>query len=196
MNFLESVKNKILEYHPAFNKQHLIDGLNLFSLEKVIAGTKIVATGEIADKLFISNKSISRCYFTKDNGEEQTLWIEPEMRFLADFESFKSGTPSKYNIEFYEDSELYYIERASVLDLYNRYHDWALFGIQIMEEYLLYTFVFTNLIHFNDARQNYDLIVKQFPRFLKVVPLKHIASRLNMSQVHVSRIRAEIAKEK
>ena len=35
----------------------------------------------------------------------------------------------------------------------------------------------------NDAKANYSLIEQQFPRFLQVVPLKHIASRFNVSQL-------------
>ncbi|MGZ5210288.1 MAG: Crp/Fnr family transcriptional regulator, partial [Kaistella sp.] len=75
--------------------------------------------------------------------------------------------------------------------LYAKYHDWALFGLLVMEEHYVNLLKFGNTISFNNASENYDLVESYFARYLDVVPLKHLASWLNISPVHLSRIRKE-----
>lgn len=149
--------------------------------------------GEKCQNIFIAEKSIMRCCNLDENGEEKTLWIEPEMSFLTEFYCFKSGEESLVDIQLYEDSLVYYIEREQIFNLYETYHDWSLLGILFLEELLHYTMTISHQIHFNNATQNYKLVEEKYLRYLNVVPLKHIASWLNISPVHLSRIRARNA---
>jgi len=190
MNFKDKLREKILYYLPDFNPEILEKGLEKFELQQFSAGEYLIKAGEVAKGVFIAEKSISRAYQMKENGEEKTMWIEPEMKFITDFSSYKFGTPSIYSIHLYEDSEVFLIKTEDLKHLYTTYHDWARFGVSIVEEYLIYIFYMTNLMVDNDAKANYSLIEQQFPRFLQVVPLKHIASRFNVSPVTISRIRA------
>ena len=190
-NFEKQLIEMIGSYYQPFNQEQLTNGLKKFEKISLLAGDHLIKTGEIADKIFITEKSITRNYTIDENNEEKIIWIESEMRFLADFESFKTEQPTQYNIQVYEDTDVYYITKTNLLELYHKYHDWALFGINILEEYLLHTFVINNKFLNYDATEKYNYIETYFPRFLKIVPLKHISSRLNISQVTVSRIRAE-----
>ena len=189
MSFKYLLKAKILQLYPYFNEEILELGLEKFKCMDVQAGDHIVNSGDVISELFIAENSISRAYRVSDSGEEQTLWIEPELQFLTDMESFRNGTPNHMNIQLYETSEVMYIERKDLLELYSKYHDWSLFGNALMEEYLIYVFTITNLMFSNDATANYQLIAQNYPRFLDVVPLKHIASRLNVTPITISRIR-------
>ncbi len=191
MSFKHLLQVKILQLHPQFNKEILEIGLRKFKCMQVQAGDHIVNSGDVISELFVAEKSISRAYRTSENGEEQTLWIEPELKFLTDMESFRNGMPNHMNIQLYEDSEVMYIDRKDLLELYAKYHDWSLFGNALMEEYLIYVFSITNLMFSNDATSNYQLIAQSYPRFLEVVPLKHIASRLNVTPITISRIRKD-----
>ncbi len=191
MSFKHLLKEKILQFHPNFDRNSLEEGLKKFRCMEVQAGDHIVNSGDVISELFIAEKSISRAYRISDDGEEQTLWIEPEMKFLTDMASFRDGTPNYMNIQLYEDSEVMYIDRNDLVELYATYHDWSLFGNALMEDYLIYVFSITNLMFSNDATSNYQLIEKQYPRYLDIVPLKHIASRLNVSPITISRIRSD-----
>lgn len=190
-SFQEQLRQKILSYKPDFDLQILEIGLQQFQLVSYKAGSFIIKKGDICQRIYIAEQSISRCYFTDENGEEKTLWIEPEMSFLTDFNSFKNGETSTVDICLYQNSLVYFIERDALFQLYKTYHEWSLLGIVFLEE-LLYDFItFNTQIHFNDATENYRLIESKYLNYLKVVPLKHIASRLNISPVHLSRIRAK-----
>ena len=191
IKFKEQLRQKILSYKLDFDLQILDLGLEKFKLAEYKAGSLIIKKGEKCQKIFISENSISRCYSVNENGEEKTIWIEPEMSFLTEFNTFKSGKKSLVDIQLYEDSMVYFIERKDLFQLYHSYHDWSLVGILFLEELLFYMINLNTLIHYNDATQNYKLIETMYLRYLRVVPLKHIASRLNISPVHLSRIRAK-----
>lgn len=187
--FKEKLRKKLLSIKPDFNEHDLETGIERFKLFEGKAGDLIVKKGERCDTIFLAEKSISRCFVWDENYEEKTIWIEPEMSFLTEFKSFKSGEKSGANIHLYEDSLVYLIEREQLFNLYESYHEWALLGILFLEEFLHYTMAFSHQMHFNNATQNYKLIEEKYLRYLNIVPLKHIASRLNISPVHLSRIR-------
>lgn len=189
--FKQKLREKILTYKPDFDLEILSIGLNHFQLSDCKAGDDIVRAGELCRKVFFVEKSISRCYFVGEDGEEKTLWLEPEMSFITDYESFNLQAISKCNIHIYEDSLIFSIDREVLLNLYNTYHEWALVGIAIMETHFLNLFKITTTIHFNDASSNYEHVESYFAKYLDVVPMKHIASWFNISAVHLSRIRAE-----
>ncbi|WP_374331102.1 Crp/Fnr family transcriptional regulator [Soonwooa sp.] len=196
MSFKELLKEKILSYGTYFDDDVLEAGLQKFKTIKLNAGDHLINSGDVMSELFIAEKSISRAYRISENGEEQTLWIEPEMSFLTDMESFSRGTTNQMNVQLYEDSDVMYIEREDLVELYAEYHQWSLFGISLAEEYLIYVFKITNMMFANDATSNYQLIAQYYPRFLDIVPLKHIASRLNVTPITISRIRNDKQKKK
>lgn len=189
--FKQKLREKILSYKLDFNLEVLNMGLNQFQLLDCRAGEDIVKAGEACKKIFFVEKSISRCYFLGEDGEEKTLWLEPEMNFISDYESFNLQLISKCNIHLYQDSLVFSIERENLFNLYNTYHEWALVGIAIMEDHFLNLFKITTTIHFNNAITNYEHIESYFSKFLDVVPMKHLASWFNISPVHLSRIRTE-----
>lgn len=189
--FKQKLREKILSYKPDFDLEILNIGLNQFQLSDCKAGDDIVKVGELCRHVFFVEKSISRCYFVGEDGEEKTLWLEPEMSFVTDYESFNLQVISKCNIHIYEDSLIFSIDREVLLKLYTTYHEWALVGIAIMETHFLNLFKVTTTIHFNNANSNYEHVENFFAKYLDVVPMKHIASWFNISAVHLSRIKAE-----
>lgn len=194
-DFKNKLREKLLFYKPDFDLEVLNKGLEKFQLREYKSGDCIVEAGKPCDHIFIIENSISRCYFNSEDGEDKTIWLEPQMSFITEYESFSSHTIGRCNISLYEDSLVYIIDRNSLGSLYTEYHEWALVGINIVEEHFINLLKLSTTIHFNDASRNYDLIESYFANYLEVVPLKHIASWLNISAVHISRIRAERLKK-
>lgn len=190
-DFKSLLSEKILSFYKEFDKDVLAAGIEKFELMKLSAGDFLLKQGEVCDKIFITEKSITRSYILQEDGDEKTTWIEPEMGFITDFQSYKNLEPSPFNIHLYEDSDVYCISKESFEALYLEFHDWAIFGTRIFEYYLVYSFQLTSTFLYNDASENYQFIEQAYPRFIQVVPLKHIASRLGISPVTISRIRAE-----
>ena len=185
----QSLIEEILKFHPGFSDRELSAGLEFFELKKFKAGDVILKEGEVAEYLFFAIGSITRCYLYNESGNEKTLWMEPEKMFITDFESFIKGAVSKYNLQFYENSDVYLIKRKDLLWLYENYIDWTVLDIRLMEGYHIRTLDLFRIMFRNDAKRNYKFIEQYYSRFLKVAPLKDIASMLNLSTVLLSRIR-------
>ncbi len=116
--------------------------------------------------------------------------MKPERTFIAEYKSFTSGEKSRFNLQFYEDTEVLMIRREDLLALFQTSNNWAIFGVHLTEQlHATLIDVFVNLLA-NDATSNYRYIEYAFPRFLQVAPLKDIASMLQISQVSLSRIRS------
>lgn len=185
------IRNKVLSYKPDFDPEILEIGLEQFQVFTCKNGDFILKAGEICKGIFMAENSITRCYFVDQEGEEKTIWLEQEKTLITEYESFSSQTVSRCDICCYEDSTIFSIDREKLMELYIQHHDWALFGLTIMEEHYVKLMNFKNTISFNTASENYDYVESYFSRYLNVVPLKHLASWLNISPVHMSRIRAE-----
>ena len=194
--FRKLLREKILRYKPDFNLDILEIGLEKFILSEYKSGDYLVKAGHKCKNLFILENSITRSYFIGDDGEEKTLWIEPETSFITDYESFSSDQASLRNIRLYHDSFVFHINREELVELYRNHHEWTLLGIIIIEEHFINLLRLRTTLNFNDASENYKLVELYYSQYLEVVPMKHLASWLNISPVHLSRIRKENQKRK
>ncbi|MEM9362654.1 MAG: Crp/Fnr family transcriptional regulator [Bacteroidota bacterium] len=187
---MNPLKEQLLKHHPSFSAESIEKGLSLFKQKQFKAKSHILHAGETSDKLFFAESSITRCHFLDASGNEQTLWMKPEKTFITEYKGFSTGIPSQFSLQFYEDTNVFYISRKDLIQLYQQSTDWALFGIHLTEQvHVTLIDVFVNLLS-NDATDNYRYIEYAFPRFIQVAPLKDIASMLQVSQVTLSRIRS------
>lgn len=184
------LKEQILILHPGFPEDELEPGLAYFKRQSLAAREPVVEAGKSCNYLFFADRSVVRSFYLDESGEEKTVWMEPERFFVTDFESFIGDRPSKFNLEFYTDTNVLMIHRDDLTHLYNTYKHWAIFGIKLMESYHVRILELFTIMFNNDATSNYQFIEDHFKQFLKVAPLKDIASMLNLSPVSLSRIRA------
>ncbi|MEM8901573.1 MAG: cyclic nucleotide-binding domain-containing protein [Bacteroidota bacterium] len=186
----EYFEKELIRINPAFTQEEIDMGMKSFESGYYKAKDIISQEGQIADYLFFADRAITRCYYHDQEGEECTLWMKPERTFIAEYKSFTSGENSRFNLQFYEDTEVLMISRKDLLELFQASNNWAIFGVHLTEElHATLIDVFVNLLA-NDATSNYRYIEYAFPRFLQVAPLKDIASMLQISQVSLSRIRS------
>ena len=186
----EVLIQEILKFHPNFSSEELKVGLSFFNLRSYKSKDIIMQERDVSHVLYFANSSISRCFYFDDNGEEKTVWIEPEQMFITDFESFIKNCPSKYYLQFYQDTEVWVITRKDLLQLYENYKDWAIWGIKLMEHYHVRILDLFTIMFRNNASENYQFIEQYYSHFLQIAPLKDIASMLNLSPITLSRIRA------
>lgn len=181
---------ELLKYHPNFSKEVLEKGLQYFEFKEFKTKEIIATSGKVCPALFFAESSISRCFYTDEQQNEQTLWMKPEQTFFTEYKSFVHQEPSMFSLQFYENTKAAFITRENLLKLYSESQDWALFGVNLTEKlHITLIDVFVNLLA-NDATRNYQYIEYMFPRFIQVAPLKDIASMLQVSPVSLSRIRS------
>ena len=89
-----------------------------------------------------------------------------------------------------EDSDLLRIPARRLEELFEQSHDIAVWGLKLLDYYLReYENYFIN-DSWSDAREQYEALLRRNPELFQRVPLKHIASYLQITPQSLSRIRS------
>ncbi|PSL48228.1 CRP-like cAMP-binding protein [Chitinophaga niastensis] len=139
-------------------------------------------------------KGAMRQYSVDEKGVEHIVHLYIENYWAADRESSIMLTPSKYNIDAWEDTELLIITRAEMLDLMGKIP--ALVEmIRIMDERnAIANQRRLNATISNTAEKNYGEFVENHPQFIQRFPQHIIASYLGITKETLSRIKKQAMK--
>lgn len=143
---------------------------------------------KISDKIYFVEQGIARTYYYKD-GRDITYWIAVENDFVGSMSSFFMRKPSNKIVETVENCILWEFEFQKLETLFETNQElgkagrlFANYGISLMEQR------FDNL-HFNTAKERYEILLEKKPEILQRVPLGMIASYLGITQETLSPIR-------
>lgn len=171
----------------------LIDNMEEVSFRK---GDYLVRAGETNCSYYLIKEGIWRGYILRD-GEELSVWFAITGETVFSSWGYMAGRPSPIYIEAMTDSTLYRISKPKMEDFLNSSIESANLGRKLVEQDFLVAeerIVATGSI--TQAKERYLDLLKRDPLLLKHVPLKYIASYLFITPQSLSRIRAELAKEK
>lgn len=149
-------------------------------------GEILVKEGQRIRDAYFVKQGLVRAYVLRED-KDITLWFTT----VGDMAVGGPGEVLTMNVEALEDSVLLKIPLAKLEDLYHHSLEWANWGRKLLEKYLLeYEHYF---IHYswNDAREQYEMWMKANPELLQKIPLKYIASYLQITPQSLSRIRAK-----
>lgn len=148
-----------------------------------------------ADKLerdiYLISQGLARVYY-HHGGNEVTLCFGIEGDALISLKSYIQHRPGYEHIELLEASELYRLKITDLHQLYTRDIHIANWGRKLAEQELIKTEERLMSRQFKTAAERYQELIQNQPILLQRVQLGYIASYLGISQVTLSRIRAEI----
>ena len=130
-----------------------------------------------------------------EHGHEHTIRFALESWWLADTESYNSLTPSRFNIELTEDTDLLVISVADAYDLIDksRHFDRTIKAMDkqsaITAQKRLHAAISMS------AEERYADLIDTYPQFLQRFPQVLIASYLGLSPETLSRIRKNMARK-
>jgi CRP-like cAMP-binding protein len=139
-------------------------------------------------------KGAMRQYSVDDKGVEHIVQLFIENWWASDRESATMLTPSKYNIEAWEDTELLIITRADMLDLVEKIPAIAQMTRIMDERSFIASQRRINSTISNTAEQRYKEFADNRPQFIQRFPQHHIASFLGITKETLSRIRKQSMK--
>ena len=154
-------------------------------------GSLILKAGRIEKSVYFIEKGIARAYCELPD-KELTFWFGLESDYIISAQSLINNRPGYETIEVLEDSILYEIDSAKMIALFESDLELANWSRKLAEQELINLeekFIYRQ---FKTASQMYGELIQNTPSLLQRVQLKHIASYLGISQVTLSRIRAEI----
>lgn len=168
--------------------QLIADKIQLIRLSK---NTTLIDADKVEKKLYFIKKGIVRAY-TIDDGKEITFWFGKEGDLILSMRSYVENKIGYETIELMEDCELYEIKSFDLQLFYATNLEIANWGRKLAEIELIKTeerFISRQL---GTAIDRYKKLLEENPSLINRVQLGYIASYLGISQVTLSRIRAEI----
>ena len=130
-----------------------------------------------------------RQYTVDEKGVEHMVQLFMEDYWVSDRESMSRLTPSIYNIDAWEDSDLLIATRAGFLDLRKRVPSFAETLTVMDERHAIASQRRLNSTLSNSAEKRYEEFVNNYPQFIQRFPQHLIASVLGITKETLSRIR-------
>lgn len=151
----------------------------------------IIHQDTIEKDFYFIKKGIARTFVNTD-GNETTFSFGKEGDTIISFKSYIANQKGYESVELLEDCTLYQLNTQNLRRLYSENIEIANWGIKFAENLLQRTEDRLLARHFGNAADRYELLLKNYPNLLQRVQLRYIASYLGITQVSLSRIRANI----
>lgn len=169
------------------------DFIQLKTEKSLKKGELLWREGQVCRHLVFLKKGLIR-RFSLNNGKEVTFnFYETSSIFYDDY-SFISQQPSKNNYQVLEDSEVTLIPRAQLLKMFDKYKCFERIGRIFVEKAHIAMIEEREKLSQNNAEKNYKQLLSNKPYLIQTLPQKIIASYLNISTEHLSRIRSKLSK--
>ncbi|HTE28586.1 Crp/Fnr family transcriptional regulator [Flavitalea sp.] len=154
-------------------------------------GKILLKADKIETNIFFIKKGIVRAYSPKD-GSEITFWFGKEGDTVLSMKSYVASQKGYENIELLEDCGLFKLKSENLQKLFLEDIHIANWGRKLAEKELLKTEERLISSQFRSASERYRDLMRDHSDLLQRVQLGYIASYLGITQVTLSRIRAEI----
>ena len=164
--------------------------LSKFKKKFIEKGRFLLNKGQIAQQYYYVNSGGLR-FFVGEYDHQETTWVVFQNEFFTEIASLSLQHSSRFNIEAIEDTELFYIEKKDMENLYKILPIWQEFGRKTWEQMSVRLIEYIILFQTLSAEQRYLEFVKT-PELLQKVPIKHLASYIGITPNALSRIRKNI----
>ncbi|HMS68487.1 MAG TPA: Crp/Fnr family transcriptional regulator [Saprospiraceae bacterium] len=154
-------------------------------------GHILLRADKIVKSIYFIKKGIVRAYSSLENNEI-TFWFGKEGDTAISMKSYVSNEKGYEDIELLENCEFYELKTEKLRDLFEKDIHIANWGRKYAEKELIKTEERLISRQFRTASERYKELLNENPELIQRVQLGHIASYLGITQVSLSRVRAEI----
>lgn len=167
------------------------NALKLISKERIYRKNEVIQEiGSRCKTLYFVKSGCARIFYYKDSNDI-TEHFAFENDLIVRAESLFTGKPTSKGIQSIAESTILSIDSDSLFGLFEDYHDLErLFRLLIEKEYVN-TVKRIESLQFKSAKERYAELLESTD-YTQKIPLKFIAGYLGITQVSLSRIRAEL----
>ncbi|REC66760.1 Crp/Fnr family transcriptional regulator [Chryseobacterium flavum] len=173
---------------PEASKNSLKEHITEISYPK---GFCLMEADKIIPYVYFIRKGIARAYATTSENDI-TFWFGSEGQTVISMKSYVEDKPGYESIELLEDCDLYRIETEELRKLFHEDIHIANWGRKLAETEMIKSEELIISRQFKTSLERYKDLLTYQSELLKRVQLGYIASYLGITQVSLSRIRAEI----
>ena len=153
-------------------------------------GELFLKEGKICSKIALIDSGYFKYTVTDSKGRRHVAGFVFEQEFVADFSNSISGLPSQISIEAGKNSE---VSEISI----DQFKEMVIERFPEMEMnimHVLFRAIYTRFLDLYrmTPTERYEQILTSHPALLREVPLRDIASYLQVSPIHLSRIRKAV----
>ncbi|MBU4539213.1 MAG: Crp/Fnr family transcriptional regulator [Weeksellaceae bacterium] len=145
----------------------------------------------IEKNIYFIKQGTVRAY-AKTEDSETTFWLGLEGDTAISMKSYVANQKGYEDIELLEKSVFYELNIRNLQNLFEQDIHFANWGRKLVEQELIKTEERLISQQFRTAKERYKELIKNRPDLILRVPLGHIASYLGITQVSLSRIRADL----
>jgi len=176
-----------------FNKEEIKEILSSFELRRLKKQSLFVQEGQACDEVAYIESGIIRSYYTTPEGADITYCFRFPNELITSYASFITGNKSEETMQVLSDATLWIIKREEINKFEKNSLAWTRFLRMIAEQQ--YLELEKRLFQFqrDTAGKRYESLLKEYPQYIREIPLQYLASYLGMTQRHLSRIRKQDA---
>ena len=168
---------------------------NTFVPKKIRKKQYFLQEGQVCEFSAFIVKGAMRQYTVDDKGVEHIVRLLIENWLAVDRESFVMLTPSVYNIDAWEDTDVLLITKSDSLELFNQIPVLTQWARALDERHAFAAQKrLSASISFSAEKRYFDFI-NTYPEFLQRFPQHMIASYLGITKETLSRVRHQAAKK-
>jgi len=159
---------------------------------QIARGKYLLKPGDTVPHLFFILKGVIRA-FIKEDGKEITTWINEENDVVTSIRNLGLDISSPEYLQAIENSSLIAMPYALVEYLYEHFPESNVVGRKILEENYRGAEERAYICRIASAEKKYQHFIKTRPGLANRIPLKYVASYLNMTIETLSRVRSRMA---
>lgn len=179
LHFIRPLSEELINYLPAIIKR-----------KPIAKGHYISRIGHICRNIYFVEKGILRSFYTVGKKEIGSQ-IVVEGNVCTSVDSFFNQQESKESIQSIEDGILQYINYKDWENTYKCFPAFNITGRLLLQKFYMDLDIRRHWEKTNSARERYQWLETWHPELILRLPLKYIASHLGISDVMLSRIRAQ-----
>lgn len=166
--------------------------LSKASHRKYLKGQYVVQQGDICKYSGFIISGCTRTFYVDDDGQEHIVMFSKENWWASEIGSFVTQTPSDYNVQCIENTELIQLSYSDQEALFKEIPKLERFFRLILEK----AFVASQkriITSFSlTAKEQYLNFKKQYPKLEQRIPQYMVASYLGISKEFLSRIKKQL----
>ena len=184
--------NNYLKQFPHYTSEVFETVLPYLSIIEIEAGEYFLSHGKICRHIAFIEKGLFRLFYLND-GKEVTNCFCKEQTITTAYSSLITHQESGIAIQAIEDSKLIVLSNDSLQKLYKEDLFWQQLGRIAAENEFITTECHNRFLRDLSAKDRYRKMLEDDGELLQRIPLKYLASYLQIAPETLSRIRNKLA---
>lgn len=189
---MNSVLKIFLSQYASFTETELESIASKFIIKRVKKNDYLLRQGDTCKDIVFLREGCLRLYYLKDD-IEVSVWFAFPQSSAIEIYSFISESPSNYFLQAIEDSEVFYLSKTELNELYRHQPKMQEMMRRFWEDVILNLLKRFTALQTDSAEKRYLELLKR-PDYLETIPQKYLASFIGVTPTSLSRIRKQIIK--